>query len=36
MRFLIAGWLRMDPAPQQVSFDTRLELARGEYRVAGE
>ena len=35
LHFLITGWLRMDPAPVQVSFDTRLQLARGEYRVAG-
>ena len=36
LQFLISGWLRMDPAPEQVSFDTRLELARGEYRVLGD
>jgi type VI secretion system protein ImpF len=36
IRFLISGWLHMSPAPLQVSFDTRLQLARGEYRVVGE
>lgn len=36
IRFLISGWLYMDPAPLQVSFDTRLQVARGEYRVVGE
>ena len=34
LRFLISGWLRMEPSPLQVSFDTRLDLARGEYRIA--
>lgn len=33
LRFLISGVLRMDPSPEQISFDTVLELARGEYRV---
>jgi type VI secretion system protein ImpF len=36
VRFLISGWLHMSPAPLQVSFDTRLQLARGEYRVLGD
>jgi type VI secretion system protein ImpF len=36
LRFLISGLLRMDPAPEQVSFDTRLELSRGEYKVTGD
>ena len=36
IRFLISGWLHMSPAPLQVSFDTRLQLARGEYRVLGD
>lgn len=36
IRFLISGWLYMDPAPLQVSFDTRLQVTRGEYRVVGE
>lgn len=36
IRFLISGWLHMSPAPLQVSFDTRLQLARGEYRVVGD
>ena len=33
LRFLISGLLRMDPAPEQVTFDTMLELTRGEYKV---
>ena len=33
--FVISGLLRMEPAPEQISFDTVLELARGEYRVRG-
>jgi type VI secretion system protein ImpF len=33
MRFLITGLLRMDPAPEQVAFDTRLEMINSEYRV---
>ncbi len=36
LRFLIEGLLRVDPAPEHVSFDTVLELARGEYQVKGE
>jgi type VI secretion system protein ImpF len=36
IRFLISGWLHMSPAPLQISFDTRLQLARGEYRVLGD
>jgi type VI secretion system protein ImpF len=31
--FRIEGLLIMDPAPEQVSFDTVLELSRGEYEV---
>jgi type VI secretion system protein ImpF len=36
MRFQIEGMLRMDPAPEHVSFDTVLQLASGEYQVKGE
>jgi type VI secretion system protein ImpF len=36
LRFLIQGLLRMDPAPEQISFDTVLELSSGEYQVRGE
>src|SRR5262249_4303469 len=36
MRFLIDGMLKMDPAPEQVSFDTVLELTTSEYSVKGE
>jgi len=33
LHFRIEGLLRMDPAPEQVFFDTSLELSRGEYEV---
>jgi type VI secretion system protein ImpF len=33
LRFRIEGLLMMDPAPERVSFDTVLELTRGEYEV---
>ncbi len=36
LRFQIEGLLLMDPAPEQVSFDTVLQLTSGEYRVKGE
>ena len=36
MRFQIEGLLLMDPAPEQVSFDTVLQLTSGEYQVKGE
>lgn len=36
LRFQIEGMLLMDPAPEQVSFDTVLQLASGEYQVKGE
>jgi type VI secretion system protein ImpF len=36
MRFQIQGLLRIDPAPERVTFDTVLELASGEYEVKGE
>jgi type VI secretion system protein ImpF len=36
LRFQIEGLLLKDPAPEQVSFDTVLQLANGEYSVKGE
>src|SRR5215472_16994330 len=36
LRFVIEGWLCMDPAPEPVVFDTLLELGKGEYEVRGE
>lgn len=33
LRFRIEGMMRVDPAPEQVSFDTVLELTSGEYQV---
>jgi type VI secretion system protein ImpF len=36
LAFRIEGMLIMDPAPEHVSFDTVLELSRGEYSVKGE
>ncbi len=36
LRFLIEGLLRIDPAPEHVSFDTVLELTSGQYEVKGE
>lgn len=33
LHFRIEGLLIMDPAPEHVSFDTVLELSRGEYEV---
>ncbi len=36
LRFQIEGLLRMDPAPERVSFDTVLELTSGAYQVKGE
>jgi type VI secretion system protein ImpF len=35
LRFVIEGLLRVDPSPEQVSFDTVLELSSGEYKVRG-
>jgi type VI secretion system protein ImpF len=35
LRFIIHGLLRMDPDPEQVQFDTVLELGSGEYEVKG-
>lgn len=36
LRFVIEGLLRVDPAPERVSFDTVLELSSGRYQVMGE
>jgi len=33
IRFRIEGLMRIDPAPEHVSFDTLLELTSGEYEV---
>lgn len=33
LRFIIEGLLRIDPAPEYVTFDTMLELTNGEYAV---
>ena len=33
LRFHIEGNMRLDPAPEEVSFDTVLELSSGEYKV---
>jgi type VI secretion system protein ImpF len=35
VRFSIQATLRMDPTPEQVVFDTVLEMASGEYDVRG-
>ena len=33
LRFHIEGSMKLDPAPEEVSFDTVLELTSGEYKV---
>jgi type VI secretion system protein ImpF len=33
LRFHIEGNMRLDPAPEEISFDTVLELTSGEYKV---
>jgi type VI secretion system protein ImpF len=33
LRFHIEGSMKLDPAPEEVSFDTVLELSSGEYKV---
>ncbi len=35
MRFRIEGWLRLEPNPEPVSFDTMLQLTTREYTVQG-
>jgi type VI secretion system protein ImpF len=36
LRFQIEGFLKMDPAPEHVSFDTVLQLSTGEVQVKGD
>jgi type VI secretion system protein ImpF len=36
LRFQIEALLRMDPAPEQILFDTVLQLNSGEYQVRGD
>jgi type VI secretion system protein ImpF len=36
LRFQIEGMLKMDPAPERISFDTMLELTSGTYQVKGD
>lgn len=36
LRFVIEGYLRIDPAPEHISFDTTLELTSGEYEIKKE
>jgi len=36
LHFQIEGLLQMDPAPEQISFDTVLQLTNGDYQVRGE
>jgi type VI secretion system protein ImpF len=36
LHFQIEGLLQMDPAPEQVSFDTMLQLTSGDYQIRGE
>jgi len=36
VRFQIEGMLKMDPAPEQITFDTVLSLTSGEYQIKGE
>lgn len=36
VRFQIDGFLKMDPAPEHVSFDTLLDVTSGAYEVKGE
>ncbi|MDX1981708.1 MAG: type VI secretion system baseplate subunit TssE [Bryobacteraceae bacterium] len=36
LRFQIDALLKMDPAPERVSFDTVLDVLSGEYQVKGE
>jgi type VI secretion system protein ImpF len=33
LRFHIEGLMKLDPAPEEISFDTVLELSSGEYKV---
>lgn len=36
LRFQIQALLKMDPTPEQISFDTVLQLSSGEYQIRGE
>ena len=36
VHFVIEGLLRVDPAPEQIVFDTVLELSSGTYQIQGE
>jgi type VI secretion system protein ImpF len=36
IHFQIEAMLQMDPAPEQVAFDTILQLSSGEYQIRGE
>lgn len=36
LRFQIDGLLKMDPAPEHISFDTVLDIPSGEYQVKGD
>jgi type VI secretion system protein ImpF len=36
LRFSIQAVLRMDPSPERISFDTVLDVSRGQYVVKGE
>ena len=36
VRFQIEGLLKMDPAPEQITFDTVLSLTSGEYQIKGD
>jgi len=36
VHFQIEGMMQMDPSPEQVSFDTTLQLSSGEYQIRGE
>lgn len=36
IRFLIQGMLRMDPIPEQISFDTVLEVGSSQYEIKGD
>lgn len=36
LRFQIEALLKMDPSPEQITFDTVLQLNSGEYQVKGE
>jgi len=33
LRFHIEGSMKLDPAPEEIAFDTVLELTSGEYKV---